>query len=282
MHFKLKWFNKKSYDVVIASDQAYEFPYANTAYVRKNKDKIYDISKKMNINFDIEGQIELLKRMSEIPLLNWDEGKGNNGFRYYYPNGWFPFSGAAALYGMIMLNKPKHIIEIGSGFSTSVMLDTNEHCFNNKIDIECIEPRPQRLKKLLKESDNILIHENDLQEMSLDFFSKLEKNDILFIDSSHIIKTGSDVSYELFEILPMLPKGVHIHFHDIFWPFEYPIEWVEKRPYNEQYVLRALLTDSTAYKVTLFGHQLECLSKAGIIQNIDPIYGVGSMWIEKL
>lgn len=262
----------------------YDSPYADLAMVRKNKDKIYNIDKKMNINFDIEGQINLLNRMSEIPLLNWSEnGEGDSGFRYYYDNGMFGISCAAALYGMIMLNKPRHIIEIGSGFSTSVMLDTNEHCFNNEIDIECIEPRPQRLKDLLKENDNILIHENDLQEMSLDLFSKLQKNDILFIDSSHVMKTGSDVSCELFEILPMLPKGVHIHFHDVFWPFEYPMEWLtEGRAYNEQWVLRALLTDSDAYKVTLFGDQLKCLSRAGIIPNINPIYGVASIWIEKL
>lgn len=234
----------------------YESPYADLALVRKNKDQIFNIHKKMNINFDIEGQLELLKQMHEIPLLDWD--KKEAGFRYYQHNNWFGLSCAASLYGMIMLKKPKHIIEIGSGFSTSVMLDTNEYCFNNKIDIECIEPRPQRLKALLKESDHILIHENDLQEMPLDLFSKLEQNDILFIDSSHVIKTGSDVSYELFEILPMLPKGVYIHIHDIWWPFEYPMPWItEGRAYNEQYVLRALLTDSTAYKVTLFGNQLK-------------------------
>ena len=263
----------------------YESPYSDLTFVRKNRNRIYNVNKKMNINFDIEGQINLLNRMSEIPLLNWNENGANNSLRYYDSNDntWFHFSGAAALYGMIMLNKPKHIIEIGSGFSTSVMLDVNEYCFNNEIDIECIEPRPERLKKLLKESDRILIHENDLQEVPLDLFSKLETNDILFIDSSHVMKTGSDVSYELFEILPMLPKGVHIHFHDVFWPFEYPMKWVtEGRAYNEQWVLRALLTDSTAYKITLFGHQLECLSNAGIIPNINPIYGVGSIWIEKL
>lgn len=263
----------------------YESPYADLALVRKNKDQIFNISKKMNINFDIENQMSLLNKMSEIPLLNWGKNQMDNDLRYYYEddNSWFGLSCAVALYGMIMLNRPKHIIEIGSGFSTSVMLDTNEQCFDNKIDIECIEPRPQRLKKLLKESDHILIHENDLQEMPLDLFYKLEPNDILFIDSSHVMKTGSDVSYELFEILPILPKGVYIHFHDIFWPFEYPMEWItEGRAYNEQQVLRALLTDSTAYKVTLFGHQLQCLSNAGIIPNIDPIYGVGSIWIEKL
>ena len=261
----------------------YESPYADLAFVRKNKEQIYNINKQMNINFDIESQIKLLNRMSEVPLLNWHGTNEGNDFKYYFDNIWFGFSEAAALYGMIMLNKPKHIIEIGSGFSTSVMLDTNEYCFNNKINIECIEPRPDRLKSLLKESDNILIHENDLQEMPLDVFDKLQKNDILFIDSSHVIKTGSDVSYELFEILPRLPKGVHIHFHDIFWPFEYPMKWLaEGRAYNEQWVLRALLTDSTAYKVTLFGHQLECLSEAGIIPHINPIYGSGSIWIEKL
>lgn len=261
----------------------YDSPYADLALIRKNKDQIYNIKKEMNINFDIEGQINLLKQMSEIPLLDWGgANKTDNGFRYYTDNDWFSFNCATALYGMIKLNKPKHIIEIGSGFSTSVMLDTNEHCFNNEIDIQCIEPRPQRLKELLKKGDHILIHENDLQEMPLDLFSKLERNDILFIDSSHVMKTGSDVSYELFEILPILPKGVYIHFHDIFWPFEYPMKWLtEGRAYNEQQVLRALLTDSTTYKVTLFGHQLQCLSNAGIIPKVNPIYGVGSMWIEK-
>ena len=282
LNLNMKWFNKKTYDIVISSG-SYESPYADPAYVKENEDKIYNVSKKMNINFDIDGQIALLNRMYEIPLPNWPENKGNSGFRYYYRNNWFGFSCAAALYGMIMLNKPKHIIEIGSGFSTSMMLDTNEHYFNNEIDIECIEPRPQRLKELLKETDNLFIHENDLQEMPLDVFSKLEQNDILFIDSSHVMRAGSDVTYELFEILPMLPKGVYIHFHDIFWPFEYPMYYLNQGyAYNEQYVLRALLTDSTTYKVTLFGHQLECLSNAGIIPKLDPVYGVGSLWIEKL
>ena len=261
----------------------YESPYADLALIRRNRNQIYNINKEMNINFYIESQINLLNQMSEIPLLKWGKKEEDNGFRYYTDNTWFGFSCAAALYGMIMLKKPKHIIEIGSGFSTSVMLDTNEHCFNNEIGIECIEPRPQRLKELLKEGDRIIIHEKDLQEMSLDLFSKLEQNDILFIDSSHIMKTGSDVSYELFEILPRLPKGVYIHFHDVYWPFEYPMDWVTGGcAYNEQYVLRALLTDSTAYKVTLFGHQLICLSNAGIIPNINPIYGGDSIWIEKL
>lgn len=237
----------------------------------------------MNINFDIEGQINLLKQISGIPLLNWNKNDSSNSLRYYYDIEWFGFSCAIALYGIIMLKRPKHIIEIGSGFSTSLMLDTNERCFNNEIDIECIEPRPERLKRLLKERDRISIHENDLQNIPLELFSKLGQNDILFVDSSHVMKTGSDVSYELFELLPILPKGVFIHFHDVFWPFEYPMGWVtEGRAYNEQWVLRALLTDSASYKVALFGHQLECLSKAGIISNINSVYGVGSIWIEKI
>lgn len=159
----------------------------------------------------------------------------------------------------------------------------NIYYFNNEIDIECIEPRPERLKKLLNERDRISIHKNDLQNISLELFSKLGQNDILFVDSSHVMKTGSDVSYELFELLPMLPKGVFIHFHDVFWPFEYPMGWItEGRAYNEQWILRALFTDSASYKVTLFGHQLECLSKAGIISNINSVCGVGSIWIEKI
>ena len=85
-------------------------------------------------------------------------------------------------------------------------------------------------------------------------FSLLEENDLLFIDSTHLIKTGSDVCYELFEILPSLKSGVLIHFHDVFWPFEYPKDWVltENRSWNEIYGLRAFLMNNSDYEIIFF------------------------------
>ena len=217
-----------------------------------------------------------------MDILSWDDEYVRESiFRFYKNNIWFGYPCAQALFGIMNIVKPKRIIEIGSGFSTAAMLDINECIFENSIGITCIEPRPDRLKKLIKDTDNICIFEKDLQEIPTDFFGKLEENDILFIDSSHVARTGSDVNYEIFEILPRLNKGVIIHFHDVQYPFEYKYEWVkEGRAYNEQYLIRALLMNSEAYSVQLFGWQLNALYSERIPYNVKNC-GAGSLWLKK-
>jgi hypothetical protein len=130
---------------------------------------------------------------------------------------------------MMRTFKPKEIIEIGSGHSSAIMLDTNEICFDNKINLTFIEPYPEeRLMKILKDSDKIshTIINKKVQSIDLDTFLSLSENDILFVDSTHVSKVGSDVNFILFEVLPALKPGVLIHFHDIFYPFEMPKHWV--------------------------------------------------------
>src|SRR5690606_8620162 len=88
-------------------------------------------------------------------------------------------------------------------------------------------------------------------------FEELNAGDMLFIDSTHVAKTGSDVNYILFEILPRLKSGVLIHFHDIFYPFEYPRDWVfNGRNWNEVYFLKAFLMYNTTFEIKLFSHYL--------------------------
>ena len=160
---------------------------------------------------------------------------------------------------MIRHFKPKQIIEIGSGFSSMVMLDTNELFFENQIKCTFIEPYPKRLYSLMKSSDKSLytIIESDIQNISLDVFEKLESGDILFIDSTHVSKTGSDVNYILFEILPVLKTGVLIHFHDVFYPFEYPKKWVFNGVnWNENFLLRAFLMYNQQFEIILFTRYL--------------------------
>jgi hypothetical protein len=122
----------------------------------------------------------------------------------------------------------------------------------------------------------------------LEFFDQLSSNDVLFIDSSHVSKTGSDVNYLYFEVLPRLKKGVKIHIHDIFLPNDYLKDWVlnEKRSWNEQYLLRALLMYSTAFQV-VFGcsyadEKMPELVKHGLADPEERSFGGGSFWIEKL
>lgn len=122
-----------------------------------------------------------------------------------------------------------------------------------------VEPYPTLLKKLIKNkaTDDYKIINKKVQEVSIDVFKELKEGDFLFIDSSHVSKTGSDVNYELFEILPSLNSGVIIHIHDIFYPFEYPKEWVlEGRNWNENYLLRAFLSYNKDFEILFFSQYL--------------------------
>ena len=187
---------------------------------------------------------------------------------------------------MIMHVRPKRIIEIGSGFSSAAMLDVNEQNYNNSIDITFIEPYPENLKQIIKSGDRFTLLEKKVQDVDINIFKSLQANDILFIDSTHVAKTNSDVLFEIFEILPLLNKGVKIHFHDMFYPFEYPQDWVieENRSWNEIYFLRSFLMFNNSFKIIAFNtflqkdnikwfeeHMPLCLKNTG-----------GSCWLEKV
>lgn len=261
----------------------YESPYPDIVEIHKKEKQIFTDDKEvLDIDFNIDRQFELIKMMQDINLPQWSVNKENSVYRYYYENKWFRKECAEALYYMLRIIKPKRIIEIGSGFSTAVMLDTNENYFNNQMEILSIEPRANRLKELLKPEDNLKIYEKDLQEVSLDFFDILDNDDILFIDSSHVSKINSDVNYLFFEILPRIKKNVYIHFHDMFYPFTYPSEWIyQGRAYNEMYLLRAFLMNNKQYSIQLFGDMLQkkCSDKIDIKLRGC---GTGSIWIKKI
>jgi hypothetical protein len=114
---------------------------------------------------------------------------------------------------------------------------------------------------------------------------ELEENDVLFIDSTHAAKFNSDVNYVFHKILPILSKGVYIHFHDIFYPFEYPKEWLlEGRAWNEQYILRAFLEYNINFKIVLFNTYLETMYYEQLKDRFPLIYKNtgGSIWIKKV
>jgi hypothetical protein len=210
-----------------------------------------------------------------------------DGLRFYYKNDYYGYSDAIFLYCMLRHLKPHNIIEVGSGFSSSVTLDTNEKFMQNKMHCSFIEPYPDRLKSLLKNGDTakITIYEKRLQEIPLDVFRELSENDILFIDSTHVSKVGSDVNYVIHTLLPKLAKGVHIHFHDMFYPFEYPETWLlQGRAFNEQYILRAFLEYNNAFKIVLFNTYLQWKFKNVLEERFPLIYkNTGaSIWIKKI
>ena len=165
------------------------------------------------------------------------------------------------------------------------MLDVNEHFFNNEIALTFVEPYPVRLNSLLKTSDKkqTNIVESFVQDVDLELFKTLKKDDILFVDSSHVVKTGSDVQHILFNILPILNSGVYIHFHDVFYPFEYPKKWVLNGfNWNEDYFLRAFLMYNNDFEIALFSDYLHKFHKS-VFESMPLTYNNtgGNLWIRK-
>lgn len=206
-------------------------------------------------------------------------------YRYHYNNTQFEIADALFLHCMLRIMKPKRVIEIGSGYSSAVMLDTNEFYFDNKIKMTFVEPYPQRLKQLMHKDDHIKLFECMLQDINKEIFETLEENDILFIDSSHVSKRDSDVNELFFEVLPLLKSGVCIHIHDIMPTFEYPMDWLEQgNVWNEMYLLRSFLQNNNDYKIVFFEGILQELYNGEIKKKwpYDHFVGGSSFWMKKL
>jgi predicted O-methyltransferase YrrM len=239
------------------------------------------------VDMNEEGQIGLLEQLKQFYGQQPFSAEPSSGLRFYFENGFYSYSDAIFLHCMIRHLQPKRIIEIGSGFSSFVMLDTNEMFFDGQIRLTFIEPNDERLRSRLTEKDlrATEIISKRVQEVELARFDELAAGDILFVDSSHVAKAGSDVNRILFQILPRLSHGVFIHFHDMFYPFEYPKDWLEEgRFWNEDYLLRAFLQYNSAFKIRLWnqflgGYHPEklretmplCLKNTG-----------GSLWLQKI
>ena len=256
--------------------------------IKKNEHRIFgSIPRKIpGIDLREKEQLDLLKLFKayydEIPFHSYK----TDGLRYFFENPAYSYSDAIFLYCMIRHFKPKKIIEVGSGYSSCVSLDTNELYFDNQIQNIFIEPYPELLLSLIKAEDKnmIKLYSCNLQDVSLDEFSTLQNNDILFIDSTHVVKVDSDVNYITSKILPVLNQGVYIHFHDIFYPFEYPKEWIyENRAWNEIYMLRAFLQYNTTFQIVVFNTFLEYFHMDYFKKNMALCLKNpgGSIWLKK-
>jgi predicted O-methyltransferase YrrM len=200
-------------------------------------------------------QLALLEKLSryyaEIPF----PAEKNQRFRFAFQNPSYSWGDAIILFCMIRELKPRRILEIGSGHTSALILDTNERYFDGGIDCTFVEPHPQLLLSLLRpdEDHDPRLIARKLQDVNLTLFDTLEAGDILFVDSSHVVKAGSDCQLLFSDILPRLNPGTIIHFHDVFDRFEYPPQWLrEGRGWNEQYALRAFLQFNSEFRIKLY------------------------------
>lgn len=288
-----KWVRKiNTYRTRIPAGHFYS-PIVSPEDIKKRESQIYPPLKNKLVGIDLKEDeqkkmfsVSFQKFYNEIPFS--EEVSVTN--RYHYNNKYFGHADATSLYFAIRQFKPKRIIEVGSGFSSAVMLDVNERFFNNAIKLSFIEPYPERLYSLLRNNDRDFteVKVSDVQSVDLEYFTQLRENDILFIDSTHVSKTGSDVNYLLFDILPRLNKGVIIHIHDIFFPFEYPKEWViygnGRFGWNEAYILRAFLMYQVDYEIVIFNDFMQSFHKQGVLKDM-PNYTAhgrgGSIYLRK-
>lgn len=204
---------------------------------------------------------------------------------YFYRNNQFPMLDAEVLCCFLRHFQPARMIEIGSGFSSLVTAHVNRHHLKNQLRFTCVEPYPkQYLCDGVDGISELLIQK--VQDIPLDYFDALKAGDVLFIDSSHVCKVGSDVNYLFFEIIPRLNKGVLVHIHDIFLPDEYPKEWVinEGRHWNEQYLVRAFLEFNNSFEILWAAHFMAKFHEAEVTRvfpRFPQLGGGGSLWLRR-
>ncbi|HTS17802.1 MAG TPA: class I SAM-dependent methyltransferase [Verrucomicrobiae bacterium] len=251
------------------------------------KDLRLDAQACPNLDMRDNEQVRLLNALAAYYPDQPFSAKPSAPLRYYFDNDSFPYGDALVLYAMLRHFKPSQIIEIGSGYSSAVMLDTNDLFLEGSIRLTFIEPYPQRLYGLLSEDDkgHHRVVEQPVQKMPVAVFRELKAGDILFVDSTHVAKCNSDVLYVFFEIIPSLADGVLIHFHDIFWPFEYPAKWLQEgRAWNEAYFLRTFLEYNHRFQV-VYGSSYMAHFHSDLLQEKMPLVmrnTGGSFWLKKL
>lgn len=260
----------------------------NVDEVKQNEHEIWKgllIDGIKDVDLNTQEQLAIIKELTkfyaEIPF----KEKDSSNLLYKFENGMYTYTDGIVLYSMIRYIKPKKIIEVGSGHTSALMLDVNNLFFNNSIELTFIEPFPRRLNSLIsnKDKEKAKVLENKVQDIPLETFMQLESGDILFIDSTHVSKCGSDLNFILFEVLPILKEGVFIHFHDVFYPFEYPKEWVYKGyNWNENYILKAFLMNNKDYQIKLFSHYIHLHHKNAFKEMPLTFKNFGgNLWLQK-
>jgi hypothetical protein len=202
---------------------------------------------------------DLLQRLApyEAELRNCPQDAAPDA-EFWFRNGAYEETDARTLYTMLRHLKPKRMIEVGCGMSSRVTtLAARKNATEGRpMSVTFVEPFP--LPHLLEFPLAGPLVPKLIQDAPMELFTDLERGDVLFIDTSHVLKTQNDLCHIFHQILPALKPGVFIHFHDIFSPYDYPAKWLLDMAFhfNEQYVLEALLCNSNAFEIVLPVHAL--------------------------
>ena len=263
-------------------------PLPDIAKTRSQADVLFRKDVQLDPSLDLreESQMALLEELAVFyEDVDWPK-QSSPKHRYYYDNASFGLGSAFSLSAMMRRFQPRQVIEVGSGFSSAVMLDTNDRFFDGSIALTFIEPCPVRLFSLLRPNDrrDCRIIQDVVQDVPMSTFEALQRGDFLFIDSSHVSKIGSDVNFIFFKILPSLRSGVLVHIHDVHWPFEYPESWITGGiAWNEGYLLRAFLQYNDRFEILQFNNFLAYRFQGFFEQHLSRIATDpgSSFWMRK-
>jgi hypothetical protein len=201
-------------------------------------------------------------------------------------NGYYQSGDAEVLYAMVRHLKPRRIIEIGSGYSTLV---TAAACVRNAAEgapvaFTAVDPTPRTAPAVLGVTR---FDPTPAERLPLDVFLELDDGDVLFVDSSHVVKLGGEVNRLVLDVLPGLGPGVVVHFHDVFWPYEYPRAWYERGTYaTEQYVLQAFLAGNRDYRIVFAAHALARARRTELEELVPslrerPDHAPAALWLRR-
>ena len=231
-----------------------------------------------SIEWHLDKQTELVKYLLEKYALEFNNKEIFSAFGYSEDSSALISGDAEVLYAMVREKKPSRIIEIGSGGSTKIIAAALKMNFienSQKSQLISIEPYPQDfLKDFANVSKDFLefsLLTQKVEAVDLSVFESLQTNDILFVDSSHVFKSGSDVEFEFLQVYPRLKTGVLVHIHDIFFPYDYPIEWnlKESRYWNEQYFLETFLQFNKKFQVLASLSMVSYYKSSVFLDNIN-------------
>ena len=261
-------------------------------FIQDNRERLFNVLPGNDgIDLNRGRQRELLERfIGYYPDFTAPE-QPTGGRLFHYANPMFGFPDGFILYSMFRTFKPRRVVEVGSGFSSALMLDMSRD-FLPDTRFTFIDPYSQNIQDVLRgrpEGHYELIR-REVQDIDLALFADLGDGDVLFIDTSHSVKIGSDVSTILFRILPALNPGVLVHIHDIYYPWEYPEDFVlEGRTYNELYFVRAFLQFNSAFEILYNSSQMEFEHPEAFTERMPGYFKVAgqtrghtSLWLRKV
>lgn len=267
----------------------YYSPIPSYAEIERDQARIFDAGARElpGVRVDEQRMRERLAAFAPLhPEFPYTE-EPDPGLRFALENTTYSRGDAVVLYSMMRLTRPERIVEIGSGNSTWLMLDVNERFLDGKARITSLDPHPERMVAGLRDGDRerMEVLPVRVQDASPATFAGLAAGDILFVDSTHVSRCDSDVNHILFAILPALAPGVLVHFHDVFWPFEYPKHWLLEigAAWNEAYLLRAFLQYNGAFAIDFFSDYAAHFMRQDVERAV-PVFLKGpgsSLWLRR-